>query len=222
MKSLFTSTKIYLGLVAILILVRVLFLAFPATVALPPQAGQVNWLFIIVIGLLGIIGLNLSRKVGFPEMWESSISNKQRLLIPAFIGSAFGLITIVEYLFHPSERTLFPLFVVAPLFIYGAIVVEVFLRLFLLSFLVWVSSFVFKGQKGRVIVFWIIAALVALFEPVLFLADEGSVGVTGFVVMLRLFVANLIAAFLFRRYGFTAPLTMRFCDYLLWHIIWQG
>ena len=114
MKSLTISTQLYLGLVAILILVRVLFLALPATVALPPQAGQVNWLLIIVIGLLGSIGLNLSQKVGFPDMRESSISNKQRLVLPALIGSAFGLITIVEYLFHPSERTLFPLFVVAP------------------------------------------------------------------------------------------------------------
>ena len=222
MKNLSASTKTYFGLISALILVRLFFLFLPADINLPPQSGQVNWLFIIVFGLLGFLGLKLSRSVGFPEMWESEISNKQRFLIPAVVGLAIGFITVIEDVVNPSAKNFSPLFVRLPLFIYGAIVVEIFLRLFLLSFLVWVLSFIFKGQRGKSTAFWIAAVFVSLFEPLLFFADEGVVGVVGIIVVFRLFAANLIAAYLFKRSGFIAPFVMRFFDYLVWHIIWQG
>jgi hypothetical protein len=216
------SYKIYFGLILTLVLVRLLFLFLPATVNLPPQSGQVNWLFIIVFGLLGFLGLKLSRSVGFPEMQESEISNQQRFLIPALIGLAIGLITVIEDVVNPSAKIVSPLFVRFPLFIYGAIAVEIFLRLFLLSFIVWVLSFIFKGQRSISTAFWIAAVFVSLFESLLFFADAGVVGVGGIIVVFRLFAANLIAAYLFRKSGFIAPLVMRFFDYFIWHIIWQG
>lgn len=222
MRNLSASIKTYLGLILALVLVRLLFLFLPANINLPPQSGQVNWLFIIVFGLLGFLGLKLSRSVGFSDMWESEISNKQRFLIPALIGLAIGLLTVIEDVVNPSIKTFSSLFIRFSLFIYGAIVVEMFLRLFLLSFLIWVMSFIFKGGRGISTAFWIAAVLVSLFEPLLLFANEGVVGVVGVIVVFRLFVANLIAAYLFRRSGFVAPLVMRFFDYLVWHIIWQG
>ena len=37
-----------------------------------------------------------------------------------------------------------------------------------------------------------------------------------------LFIANVVSAYLSRKYGFPAPLVMRFSFYLVWHIIYGG
>ena len=37
-----------------------------------------------------------------------------------------------------------------------------------------------------------------------------------------LFIANVVAAYIFRKYGFLAPLVMRLSFYLIWHIIYGG
>ena len=37
-----------------------------------------------------------------------------------------------------------------------------------------------------------------------------------------LFIANVVSAYLYRRYGFLAPVVMRLSFYLVWHIIYGG
>ena len=66
---------------------------------------------------------------------------------------------------------------------------------------------------------------VALYEPLPYMTD--ALHHTGVLSSLRIFVgplfaANLIAAYIFRKYGFLAPLVMRLSFYLIWHIIYGG
>jgi hypothetical protein len=78
--------------------------------------------------------------------------------------------------------------------------------------------------------FWISAGLLSLFEPV---TQSGILGLLpgasfrfhnmeGFVAywMLSGYALNLTQAYLFRRFGFLACLTMRISMYLLWHVCW--
>jgi hypothetical protein len=49
-------------------------------------------------------------------------------------------------------------------------------------------------------------------------------GTLNFFIVAQFFImiaANfIVAAFLYRKYGFLAAISMRMGDYLLWHIIW--
>jgi hypothetical protein len=93
-----TSIKIYLGLVLFLIGVKSFFLLAPVKFPLSDQAGAFSWLTILTIAALGFIGLVLSKRTGFPDIWDARISNRQRFLIPAIIGVVYGVITVLEEL----------------------------------------------------------------------------------------------------------------------------
>jgi hypothetical protein len=232
MKNPSTSTKIYLGLVLFLIGVKSFFLLAPVKFPLSDQAGAFSWLTILTIAALGFVGLVLSKRTGFPDIWDTRISNRQRLLIPAIIGLVYGGITVLEEYIgtrsHPFQlssdfNVKFPLSI--PFYAYGAIFLEILLRLFAIPFLVWLLSNVVLRHRGQTQVFWLVAILAALYEPLPYMTD--ALHHTGVLSSLRvlvgpLFVANLVAAYIFRKYGFLAPLVMRLSFYLIWHIIYGG
>ena len=227
-----TSSKIYLGLVLFLIGVKSFFLLAPVKFPLSDQSGAFSWLTILTIAALGFVGLVLSKQTGFPDIWDTRISNRQRLLIPAIIGLVYGGITILEEYMgtrsHPFQlssefNVKFPLSI--PFYAYGAIFLEILLRLFAIPFLVWLLSNVVLRHRGQTQVFWLVAILAALYEPLPYMTDAPRH--TGVLSSLRilvgpLFVANLVAAYIFRKYGFLAPLVMRLSFYLIWHIIYGG
>ena len=86
LKDLSISTKIYLGLIAFMVSVKVMFLVFPTVFPGADQEGAFFWTTILAIAVMGFIGLILSRRIGFPEIWDAKVSNRQRFLIPTFIG----------------------------------------------------------------------------------------------------------------------------------------
>jgi hypothetical protein len=73
--------------------------AFLPTQELPaskPVLALVNTcIMLILYGGLGFLGLKLSQKLGFPVLWDSKISNKQRFLIPALIEVSIGIFFIL-------------------------------------------------------------------------------------------------------------------------------
>src|SRR5712664_1498383 len=101
MKNQSTSTKIYFGLVLFLIAVKLFFLLAPVKFPLSDQAGAFSWLTIFVIAALGFIGLVLSKRTGFPDLWDTNISNWQRFLVPAITGLVYGAITVLVNLWDP-------------------------------------------------------------------------------------------------------------------------
>ncbi|GAH29819.1 unnamed protein product, partial [marine sediment metagenome] len=52
-------------------------------------------IMLILYGGLGFLGLKLSSKLGFADIWDLKVSNKQRFLIPALVGGVVGIFFIL-------------------------------------------------------------------------------------------------------------------------------
>jgi hypothetical protein len=65
-----------------MIAVKVIFLLFPTVFPGADQEGAFSWTTILSIALMGLVGLFLSRRTGFPEIWDTKVSNRQRFLVP--------------------------------------------------------------------------------------------------------------------------------------------
>lgn len=130
-----------------------------------------NWINILIM-LIGIPFILLQKEAGLPEVWQSDISNKHRLLIPALIGLFFGAldVLVIKIIMHPEPYESLPPFL-QPfpysifLFISGAFEIEVFYRLIPLTLLLLVIwKWILKGKHFSW-VFWPIAILTAIREP---------------------------------------------------------
>ncbi|HWN09884.1 MAG TPA: hypothetical protein VNO50_11585 [Pyrinomonadaceae bacterium] len=238
MKQFSTSIRIYSGLIFLLVLVKLLFVIFPVAMPVAGNEAAFSPLTILIIAVMGLLGLLMARRTGFPEILDERISNRQRFLIPCVIGLVYGLATVAPLLLGNSNRV-HPLAVSAdihvkfpfsiPYYTYGALFLEIFLRLFCVSLLVWLISNVILRGRGQTAAFWFAALVVAMYEPMPYLMQDfanntaaGSVWVILKTVAGPLFISNVAAAYLFRRYGFLAPFVMRLSHYLIWHIIYGG
>jgi hypothetical protein len=109
---------------------------------------------------------------------------------------------------------------------YGAIQTEVLFHLFLIPFFMWlISSLLLKGRReGQV--FWGVAIVLSLLEPLAQVGGAlgmgvlaGTPAVTIGLMFATIYGVNLVSAYFFRRFGFLAPLTARLSLYLVWHIV---
>jgi hypothetical protein len=115
----------------------------------------------------------------------------------------------------------------ASLLIYpgGAIIVEVLYRTFLIPVLLWlVSSVILRGRfEDRL--FWTLAALTSLLEPLsqdLTGILHGPQPFTSGIVFAEDFALNFVQAATFRKYGFVSAVWVRVVFYLLWHVLWPA
>ncbi len=61
---------------------------FPAGIVDPTQAMFFTWPALLVVGGIGLFGVRLAGRTGFPEPWAARIPNRRRLLLPLLIGAA--------------------------------------------------------------------------------------------------------------------------------------
>ncbi|MBK7319431.1 hypothetical protein [Candidatus Villigracilis affinis] len=129
----------------------------------------------IAIGIMGLIGVWLSMRTGFPNAWDARVSNKQRLIIPIITGLLLGSLFLAtdlitgmsrlqqEQLNIKSTDVAFP----ASIFVYsaGAIFVEVVYRLLTIPLLLGMISIFVRSQSAREKVFWMLAILTSIIEP---------------------------------------------------------
>ena len=92
MKKISLSIKIYIGLIITLAILAAINVFLPQGSFLPilpakelpaskPMLALVNaTIMLIFYGGLGFIGLKLSQKLGFADIWDSRVTNKQRFL----------------------------------------------------------------------------------------------------------------------------------------------
>jgi hypothetical protein len=160
---------------AYLVLVKLIITLSPATFRSAEQAAVFGWPFLAVWTAAGLIGIWFSRRTGFPDAWDARISNRQRFLIPILIGLAFSVVAVSHDLVTHYTQLLsvihgqvrnnidFP----ASLLIYpgGAVIVEVFYRLFAIPVLLWLISNVILKKRYQALVFWILAILTSFIEP---------------------------------------------------------
>ncbi len=245
MTRLSPSVKIYIGLIIILAVLSAISVFLPTfqqllpTQELPaskPVLALVNaGIALILYGGLGFLGLKLSQKLGFADLWDSKISNRQRFLIPALIGAGIGIFLIVAdvifsrlHAFGPLPHPQFPASIVASLT--AGIGEEILFRLFFISFWVWLISYVVLKKRWQNQIFWIIATLSALtfafghIPAIMILFDLKAVTEIPPALMTEIILLNgvvsLFAAYYFRKFGFLAAVSIHFWTDVIWHVIW--
>lgn len=213
------ETRIYLGLVAILSILSVInvFLfqgVYSPLQPLPapkPVLALVNGVtMLMVYGGLGFIGLRLSRKLGFPELCDPTISNRQRFLLPALTGAGIGGFFVVAdwifsrfHVFGPLPHPPFPTSLVVSAI--AGIGEEMIFRLFFIPFWVWLISHVLLKGRWRGPVLRVAAVVSALIfaaghiPSVMILLGLETVDALPLALMAEIFLLNgilsLFAAF---------------------------
>jgi hypothetical protein len=235
---------IYLVLVVILALLAAINVLLPQGSFLPmqelpasrPVLALVNaGIMLVVYGGLGLVGLRLSRTLGFPELWDPGVGNRERFLLPAVAGLGLGILfIIVDQLFSglhglgPLPHPPFPTSLVASAV--AGIGEEILFRLFFISFWVWLISHVLLKGKGQGVVFWLVAAASAAaftaahLPSVMMLVGTERIGelpplLVGELVLLNGTLSLIAAAFLLR-YGLLAAVGVHFWTDVLWHVAW--
>jgi len=206
-----------------------------ATMSLPLMALINGAIVLVVYGVLGLLGLRLTRKLGYPDLLDTRVNNRWRFLNPCMAGLWLGLLFIVaDNLFarthqygalpHPP----FPLSLIASF--NAGIGEEMVFRLFFIPFLVWlISRVVLKGAQEN-LVFWNAAIFSAVFfaaghiPSVMILLETSMPADIPPTMMAEIFLLNgvlsLVAAYFLRRGGYLAAATVHTSADLVWHVIW--
>ncbi len=217
-KSVSVSIKVYASLVAMLVMIKMILALTPVRVIVPAQAAGSSWQSLIPLTILGLVGMWLSQKTGFPEMWGTS--SKHWLLIPTAIGLGAAGILILLNLIQPLGEINVPFPISILFYAQGGIEAEIVLHLIPIPLLLWLIL----RNRWQEQVFWGVAIVLSLCEPLGMISVISQTGVLeqSIIPIFMIIVSysmNLIGAYLFRKFGFLAPLTMRLSLYLGWHVV---
>ncbi len=246
MNDLSPSLKIYISLVVILSFLAAVNVFLPQGDFLPTLSDRelpfskavlalVNaGTMLLLYGGLGFIGLKLSHKLGFPDLWDNKISNKQRFLYPAFIGIGIGLFFILVdtllsqiHLLGSIPHPPFPTSLVASAT--AGIGEEIIFRLFFVPFWVWLISFIILRKRWQEPIFWIVTIFSALafafghLPSVMYLFGFNQLNEVPLTLMSEIILLNgvlsIFAAYYFMKYGFLATIGIHFWTDIVWHVI---
>jgi hypothetical protein len=187
---------------------------------------------IVLLGLIGILFLNRSTLRG---LWDDDLTARQKVLVPLVAGLAIGGVNVVLRQFIPIDAALEafgqsqgaekiePGLAGAILgYFSGGILINIVYFLILIPPVVYlVSDRLLKGQK-QALVFWSIAAPLALWEPLTnpplsFSIDAfGAIGALVIVVFGSIFC--VMQAWFMRAYGFVALVFVRIGLYAVTHM----
>lgn len=101
----------------------------------------------------------------------------------------------------------------------GAVTVESIYRVIPIPIGMWVISKLLLRGRGTSFVFWLLAVLTSLIEPVSQASLLRELPVAMICIGTFIFVFNLVQAWLMWRHGIAAPLIARIVFYALWHVI---
>ncbi len=220
------SAIAYLLIGALILGLRLLVSLFPDEQIASQMVNLTDSLSIGAIWVVGWVGVILAPGTGFTAMWGQGISWLKRFLYPFLIGEGFAILAIIFDLIHPlGDESLikFPASLAAyPL---AGILEEILFRLFLTTALVWIFSNMLLRGKAQVVVFWVVTAFLGIFYTLTQLdLFSNLMGSLDLLTTLRFFItiaANfIVAAYLYRKYGFLSAISMRLGDYLVWHVLW--
>lgn len=221
-KSFLTVTLILFSLIVF----KLYFLLFSFEVALAERASTFSWSLIFLVIVMGYLGYFMSLKIDVARIWDDNVSNFQRFGIPAITGFIYGVITVFrdyqEHINHPHQisekfHVAFPHSIA--FYSFGAVFLEVFLRLFGISLIVWLFSRVVLRKRFEVVVFWIAAVITSWYEISAYIKSY-TFSEVAWGILSPLFISNMVEAYEFKKYGFWAPLVFRFVFYIVWHIVW--
>jgi hypothetical protein len=224
LKEFKNTKKIFFILIIVLIICQVILLfLFPN-----PEQISTNWLMIFVYAVLGYLAIEyFEEKAGFPEVFEDRISNKQRYLFPLIFGFIFGLVAIMFDVLNPSKVPRLPFPISVPYWIFIGISDEIFWRLFLLTFAIWLISYKILNDRKQVQVFWGVtvfeAGIYIIIQLILF---ETFVGPITFFVLFQILIVSggyiIVACYCYRKGGFLSVIIIRLIQYMIYHILYGG
>jgi membrane protease YdiL (CAAX protease family) len=244
MGKLTSSQKIYFGLILLLSVNAFIYVFMPMSDLIPSQElpvpkyvlGLANFgIMLFIYGGIGFLGLILSQKIGFENILNEKIKDRKNLfeiiLVGLFIGIFFILVDIITNKLFLLPKMLHPPF---PTSFFASINAgigeEIIFRLFYISFWIWLFSKIIKSEKGRNILFWIVAILSALIFSVghipstMILYDYKSffeMPISLIIMIIGLNgILSIFCAYYFRKYGFLSAVLIHFFTDVVWHIIW--
>lgn len=172
---------------------------------------------------LGGLGIWLAPRMGFADGFDWRVSHARRFGWPLLLGLGFAVADVAVYklVIHPEPVTVlmpfmqpFPYSVL--LFGSGALYVECLYRFLPLPLLMALAQFVWPTHGRSQGVFWPLALLSSLVEPLeQLITDSPALMVYSFCTG---YAMNLLQAVFFRQYGFLAGLMVRLGHYTLWHV----
>jgi hypothetical protein len=226
------SALVWLGVMLYLGLVKLILDSWlPGAFADPDQASLFAWPAIGTYTLFGLLGVWLAEHSGFPRPWTGWVVSRSAVLVPLLGGLALGaalvaldLITgfstilVASHGLRQQFTGYLPMFLI---FSAAPAIVMLIYRLVPISLLQWLlAERLLKGHR-RAAVFWTLAALTSLLEPLGLLDSMLRMPwLVTFVYFLHLFGLNLFEATAFRRYGFLAAIAARVAFYVIWHVIY--
>jgi hypothetical protein len=221
-----TASFVTYGLmVATLIGAKLYFLDNPTDFPLEAQRSAFEWRILLTLASCGLFGLLLAPYARFPDMWDRAVKYRHRLVVPIVWGILYGLVTIVRDLPNPSgDHLYYPASV--PFYAFGAVFLEILLRLFGVTLIAWLIGEVFLMGHLRNAAFWVANVAMSLYEPLPHIADDFArvdqpiqVPVTLVNWAFQpLFLSNLLTGYLYRRFGFLTAVLFRLSFYAVWHV----
>jgi hypothetical protein len=216
------SIVVWLALVAYLFIAKIILDTFlPQAFADPAQAAQFDWINLSIFSL----------RTGFPEAWLAGQSAWQRLILPGVVGLGLGVLMVLIDLLtgftklfaanHGVTQQYTNFLSMFFIFTAASIIVETVYRLFIIPFILWVVSVLILKGRAQTAIFWVLAVLTSLLEPLGQISDLAVLPVAlGIFLGVIYFGINMTQAGFFRKYGFLAAIMVRVGFYLVWHVIY--
>jgi hypothetical protein len=183
--------------------------------------------------VLGVVGILLSKKIG---LWKDEKTFAKKPLIAAGVVSVIGglaLILLDIFFFGKYSQTIMDSYATKPTVVflvasvlYGGVIEEVMLRLFMMSLVAWILHKLFGKKSEQPSPGILIAANVvsaALFAAGHLPATYGLMGLTPMIV-LRCFLLNggigLLFGWLYRKYGLRYAMIAHAGCHVISKLIW--
>jgi len=227
------STIAFAVLALTLVGLKLLFDFYPGGFPGQSQAQAFTWLLVGGMIAFAAVGLFCDRSAGLPDPFADMARERRGLIVASITGALYGLVTIGmdvassgrTALGEPGEWIHMALPWSIPFYTFGAISLEFMLRLGGLCIVFWLLHVVVFRRRLRLPLFWLVAAIIALYEVWPLMADDVAAGHWGSVVRALagpLYLSNVFEGWLVLRYGWFSPVVFRLSFYLFWHILYGG
>jgi hypothetical protein len=210
------------------IAIAVLVAANPPEFAHPSQAAALQLAALAPILIGGAVGVFVSMAARMTtDPLQGPIG--RMLVLPLASGAIFGAAALATDYFSgfssliaaqlgiSSIHIAFP----ASAYVYaaGAVAVECLYRLVPVSILYAIIARLILRGRGEAAVFWTLAVLSSLIEPLSQAPLAGAQPSLVWVLFAFIFAFNFAEAALWRRFGWPAPILSRLAFYAVWHVV---
>src|SRR6056297_282243 len=193
------------------------------------------FIIILLYGVLGFIGIKISKKIEIPNIRIENKSIKKTIYFPSVVGFFlvifFILVDIIFSDFNSFGNLHHPPFPTSLLAsITAAIGEEIIFRLFFISFWYWLIGYLILKKKYLKLVYIFVALLSAVaftvshLPSIMMLLGVEKIADINNIMILELFILNgslsLFAAYYFKKVGYFGAVMIHLWVDIVWHVIW--